>query len=64
MGGESPGSIKGNNVVAFGMRRGGRDAILLGSYKRRHCHVPYTHKVFSKVESRSELTNHLETYLV
>ena len=63
-GGESPGSAKGNNFVAFSMRRGGRDAILLGSYKPCRCHVPYTHKVFSKVESRSKLTNHLETYPV
>jgi len=53
-GGESPGSVKGNNFVAFNMRCGGRDAILLGSYKPCRCHVPYTHKVFSKVESRSK----------
>lgn len=51
-GGESTGPVKGNNVVAFAMRCGGRDAILLGSYKP--CHVPSTHKVFSKVESRSK----------
>lgn len=38
--------------------------MLLGSYKSRHCHVPYTREVFSKVESRSKLTNHLETYAV
>lgn len=60
-GGESPGSVKGNNIVASSMRCGGRDALLLGSYKPCHRHVPYTHKVFSKVESRSKLTNHLET---
>lgn len=64
-GGESSGSVKGNNVVAFSVRqRRERDAILLGPYIPCHCHVPCAHKVFSKVESRSKLTNHLETYPV